>query len=271
MADTRRSLSALQTLLADNTSGDISAQDARDVLVSVDGENAVQTAAYASEPATALKTGDLFLPSNGVWMERYSGSAWIPWGPIYPMTKPVSGDFAWVNQGGATVNQTYGPIYLECADNGGSYSTCIRKKAAPSTPYTITAAFKPVLDIAVSGFGFFGIGWRQASDGKLVRVGVENYTASNTALFLIQKFTDATSFSANYVSANSSTSFRDLIWLRIADDGSNRKVSVSADGQNWMQIHSVGRTDFMTADEVMFWVDPYSMGTGMSLLSWKEA
>ena len=37
MADTIRTLSALQTLLADNTAGDISAQDARDVLVSVYG------------------------------------------------------------------------------------------------------------------------------------------------------------------------------------------------------------------------------------------
>lgn len=35
MADTVRSLSALQTLLADNTSGDISPQDLRDFLVSV--------------------------------------------------------------------------------------------------------------------------------------------------------------------------------------------------------------------------------------------
>lgn len=35
MVDTVRTLSALQTLLADNTSGDISAQDVRDMLVSV--------------------------------------------------------------------------------------------------------------------------------------------------------------------------------------------------------------------------------------------
>lgn len=43
MADTARTLSALQTLLADNSSGDISAQDVRDFLVSV----------YASVPSWA--------------------------------------------------------------------------------------------------------------------------------------------------------------------------------------------------------------------------
>ena len=35
MADTKRTLAALQTILADNTDGDISPQDIRDLLVSV--------------------------------------------------------------------------------------------------------------------------------------------------------------------------------------------------------------------------------------------
>ena len=37
MTDTARSLTALQTLLADNSAGDISAQDLRDMLVSILG------------------------------------------------------------------------------------------------------------------------------------------------------------------------------------------------------------------------------------------
>ncbi len=43
MADTKRLLSALQTLLADNTDGLISAQDLRDLLVSVMGSQVVHT------------------------------------------------------------------------------------------------------------------------------------------------------------------------------------------------------------------------------------
>lgn len=41
MADTKRTLAALTALLADNTAGDISAQDMRDLLVSVYGSRMV--------------------------------------------------------------------------------------------------------------------------------------------------------------------------------------------------------------------------------------
>lgn len=41
MADTKRTLAALTALLADNTAGDISAQDLRDLLVSVYGSRMV--------------------------------------------------------------------------------------------------------------------------------------------------------------------------------------------------------------------------------------
>ena len=106
MPDTRREKSALQTLHADNTAGDISAQDNRDGWETCHPSTVVQTAAMASEPASGMVTGDLFLPSNGFYLERYSGSAWVPWGPIWPMTKPVDGDYAWINQGSATVTTT---------------------------------------------------------------------------------------------------------------------------------------------------------------------
>jgi len=51
MADTKRLLSALQTLLADNTDGLISAQDLRDMLVSVMGSQVVHTVTANTGPA----------------------------------------------------------------------------------------------------------------------------------------------------------------------------------------------------------------------------
>src|ERR1051325_12244402 len=98
MADTRRSQSSLATLFGDNTSGDISAQDGRDLIISAHPEEVIQSGAYASEPASNQLTGDLYWPSDSFYAERYSGSAWAPWGLIFPLTKPVSGDFSWVNQ-----------------------------------------------------------------------------------------------------------------------------------------------------------------------------
>jgi len=62
--------------------------------------------------------------------------------------------------------------------------------------------------------------------------------------------------------------------MRIADNNTNRICSVSADGQNWIEVHSVGRTDFLTADQVGFMIRPTNsatpnIGTGVSVLSWK--
>lgn len=60
MADTIRTLSALQTLLANNTAGDISAQDVRDFLVSAFGTWSSYTPAWTSTgTAPAIGGGSL--------------------------------------------------------------------------------------------------------------------------------------------------------------------------------------------------------------------
>ena len=50
MADTRRVLSALLTLFADNTAGDISPQDMRDLVVSVVNNRAIRTVTEGFTP-----------------------------------------------------------------------------------------------------------------------------------------------------------------------------------------------------------------------------
>lgn len=272
MPDTRRSLSSLQTLLADNTTGDISAQDGRDVLVSNHPENVVQTAAFASEPASGQLTGDLFLPSDGFFLERYSGSAWAPWGPIFPFTKPVSGDFTWVNQGSASVVTTNGGVTL-LGTSDASNSIRIRKKSAPSTPYTITAVILP--SIPPANYASCGLLFRQSSDGKLcifsLAAGGASGGVAGSLGISSTKFTNETTYSAHYVNPGLSAGVSPL-HLRIADNGTNRICSLSGDGINWATVHSVGRTDFLTADEVGFFCDSNNGGTpAMTLLSWKEA
>jgi hypothetical protein len=51
------------------------------------GGSATTTGAAGSEPGSPA-SGDLYLPNNGFVLERYSGSAWGPWGPLYPLTAP---------------------------------------------------------------------------------------------------------------------------------------------------------------------------------------
>ncbi len=230
----------------------------------VDADAIILTDAYTSRPAAAYE-GRLFLPNNGVYVERDTGAAWAPWGPLFPMTVPVDANYAWINQGGASVVTSQGGIYLS-APASATVNIRLRKKTAPATPYVITACM--LLNLTGVSNQSCGLGFRQSSDGKLVLFGID---LSATAISLaVYKFTSATAFSATYVSRG--------VWgcgtlfIRIADNGSNRICSTSTDGQNFKVIHTVGRTDFMTADEVGFWANDQSniIDAGVTLLSWKE-
>lgn len=271
MAGTRRDLSALDTLFADNSAGDISAQDGRDAIYSSHPERACQSDTFANEPSSGRLAGDLFLPNDSVYAERWSGSAWLAWGPVFPLTKPVSGDFAWVNQGSASVTTTQGGVHLSAPTNGGAHNYRIRKKAAPATPYTITACFLPLVAVnATASYGMMGPCFRQSSDGKLA-VFEFMWTSDTNAELHVRNMTDASNLSTNPLSVKHMGNSPVPLWMRIADDGTDRKCSLSPDGRNWLEVHSVGRTSFLTADEVGFCVNPYSLPTSMTLLSWKEA
>jgi hypothetical protein len=230
-----------------------------------DPADIVLTDAYASRPAAATE-GRLFLPNNGVYVERDTGAAWAPWGPLYPFTVPVDGDFSWINQGTASVDTTNGGIYLLAPANSGTQLR-IRIKSAPATPYTITAAFLPAM--IATGPQRVGLCWRQSSDGKLVMA----YLLGNANLqtYQIDKFNSPTAGNSTYVTR--ATPQTGVTFLRIADNGTNRITSYSVDGQHWIQLHSIGRTDFMTADQVGFFASDEGniQAAAMTLLSWKQA
>jgi len=228
----------------------------------LDEGDSTTTDTEANKPA-AGNNGNLFLPSNGFYVWRDTGAAWSAWGPLFPFTAPVLGDFAWVNQDAATAVATNGGIYLQ-SDTDSSTEFRVLKKAAPATPYTITAAIIP--NMTDVNYNSCGLCWRQSSDGKMV---VAHCVISKH--IYVDKETDAENAGANY--ADIIPYFAGgIIWLRIADNGTNRIVSFSLNGVNFIQIHSVGRTDFMTADEVGFCVNSQNAtyAAGMTLLSWKE-
>ena len=167
MPETRREKSALQTLYADNTTKDISEQDLRDGIETVHQEEAVATGDWSSRPSSGNITGDIYLPNDGCVMSRAAGaSTWANFGPITQLTAPVDGDYAWINQGSSTVTDSGGGIYLYTPAASGN-SLRIRKKSAPSTPYTITAGFMPNIIMGTAAGGGFGLCFRQSSDGKL--------------------------------------------------------------------------------------------------------
>lgn len=227
------------------------------------------TAAYGSRAAAAV-AGKLYLPSDGYYLERDTGAAYASWGPIFPLTPPVDGDFAWVNQGTGSVTTTYGGVYLYSPTGRTGDQNCIRKKAAPTVPYTITAMVSGHMSVAAN-FSSFGLCFRQSSDGKLHTFSIahEDATLDHFTTNSI-KWTNETSFSAAYVGYP--FTLPSYIWLRIADDNTNRVCSYSFNGRNFITVHSVGRTDFLTADEVGFFVNTQNTANevGMQVYSWVQ-
>ncbi len=236
------------------------------------GGDSTYTDTYANIPA-ASNDGDLFFPSNGIAVYRDTGALWNPWGPLYPMGNIPTTGWSWVNQGGATVDTTYGGIYLAApAADGTNFRLYVRN--APSVPYTITALVH--LRMAFTGAADFieaGLCFRQSADGKFATFGLQHAAVGTVWHFITSKFTDPTTFSANYARDWQSRFSSHPIWLRIADDNTNRVCSWSPDGQHWIQVQSVGRTDFLTADQVGIYVNAEHASLSMSMMvySWKEA
>jgi len=225
----------------------------------------VFTSAYGSRPSPT-NAGNLFFPSDGFYVERDTGAAWAPWGPLFPFTAPDDSAFSWVNQGSATKSTTNGGIHISAPSNGSAQSARLRAKTLPSAPYTLTVALLPLLHYAQFSIVLFGL--RNSSDDKMVLFQIEN--DSGTLTFQYTKWTNVTTPAGAYISITNATPMPDLPILRLQDDNTNRILSWSADGQNFMPIHSVGRTDHTTPDQAVIGVNPFSQVTGVTLLSWKE-
>lgn len=227
-----------------------------------------------SRPAAGVP-GRLYIPTDGMTIQRDNGTDWDIYGPIHKFVPPpsVSG-FTWVNQGGATAADQGGIIRM-VAPQIGSENARILKMAAPGTPYTITACIKFVSTISTSTMRW-GLCWRESGSGKLVTV---NYAAFDffgecTHYMVITKWDNETTTNSDYYAKLQWTN-TDCQWLRITDNGTNRICSLSSDGVNFFQIHSVGRTDFITADEIGFFIDPIRSSDifynpEMHVLSWEQ-
>jgi len=221
---------------------------------------------YASLPATCTK-GDMYYTSDSIY--TFVATATNTWTPFFrgrQVTIPVDSGFSWVNQGGATLTTTYGNFLLY-GPASASDSLRLRVKTAPATPYTIEAGF--LVAPAKTNFWAGGVAWRASGSGSLVLASVGSGAYANLDS---TKWTNATTYSSAYTLAPDPSPGDAEVWVRIADDGVNRTISWSQDSVNWIQVHSVGRTDFITADQVGFFVNNNNSNPiYMNLFHWKQS
>jgi len=221
---------------------------------------------YANLPATCI-TGDRYSTSDsGYSFVATATNTWQAYYKGFPVTIPVNGDFAWINQGSATVTSTTGNVILY-APASGSNSCRIRKKSSPATPYTIEIGFEVFM--GSGNFAEAGLLFRESASGKQQNF----YTIQFGQTMGASKWDNATTFNSGYsLSPAPAGSVGQILWMRISDNGVNRICSWSPDKTNWTDVHTVGRTDFLTADEVGFYANmSNSVAVYMNVFHWKQS
>lgn len=230
------------------------------------------TSAHASRAAPS-NDGNLHFPSDGYSVARDTGSAYVPWGPLFPLTAPPTTGWTWINQEApTTITAAKDALLLQSTASGNASVEAVNAyvRALPAAPYTITFAIDIPYILSVN-YGFVGVCWRQSADGKLIKVrfGFNSFFSSTLLYRSITKYTNPTTGAAHYSEeANVGGVPR---FIRLRDDGTNRIVEFSNNGQVWQQYHSVLRTDFLTADQVGIAINRMgSVDPKLLLLSYKE-
>lgn len=219
--------------------------------------------AIASLPA-ATKDGREYQTTDSPYRFKDTGSAQIPFLGLRQVTLPPAAGWSWINQGGATISSSNGGVLL-IAPPAAPPNLRGRIMAAPSTPWAVEAAFSA--SIIAAGDGLAGLLFRENPTGLL------HTFAWNGIKVAISKYNNAASFNSDYTTQDVWLSLPyGLIWLRIEDNGTNRLCRVSADGYTWSSIHVVSRTDFMTANQIGYFIQAPSNSAGtqtqMNLLHW---
>jgi len=195
---------------------------------------------YATLPAS-LKAANLYIGTdNQSYLLRDNGSAWDAWAGLEKVTLPVSGDYTGIDS--PTLSSTNGGMSVTGATTG-SLQARLAVKTLSAAPYTLTAMFRTISSPESTG----GLVLRASGAGTFIII----YPSANGLTY--QKWTNTTTASANYLN-DVAIKLHNPYWVQIQDDNTNRIVRVSSDGMNWMQIHSVGRTDFLTPNQMGFGV-----------------
>ena len=233
---------------------------------------------FANKPAAGTP-GRIFLPTDGLFLERDNGSTWDKFGPIWPMTPPVAADFGtWVNQVSATVVDNKGAVFMDSGPATSGEGLHCYVKAYPIAAFTVDIVFMFNALGYTSCYGVCGLCIRDSVGGKIAAFGVGG---SSSALETKGAYyNSATSASGDITGWPSNRHCYDspLIFVRYYDDlTTNRVISFSHDGITWTQMVSRARTDFFTPNQIGIYVNSlagyqssYPVDTGMTVLSWRQ-
>lgn len=202
-------------------------------------------------------------------------------GPLNSMTDDsgtdlTSSDFAWINQGSATITDlgTSAGLLLKPPVGTGS-NLRIFKKSAPSTPYTVYGAFSINLTIG-SSVSHGGLCFRESGTGKvkLFALSSEDIAGVDTPSQMgVGNYNSPTSFNSWDREADIGWNPH-LTWLEMTDNGTNLIFRFSSNGLEFQEFHSETRGTFFTTapDEIGIYmnVNDASIAQALLLNHWSE-
>lgn len=172
----------------------------------------------------------------------------------------------WLNQGSATVADSAVGISITTPSSSGP-NLIGRYKAAPATPYTVTALVSSTRN--TSTYAGIGIGWYDGS----AKLHTLSYATNNggTPNLAVNRWNSVTSWNSNdFTSQNNA--FSQPLWLQIKDDGTNISFAFSNDGANFLQLYSVARSSGWLGaggySNIVFFGNPQGSYSYATLMSW---
>jgi len=209
-------------------------------------------------PAAGV-AGRLYFLTDGILQWFDDGSAWHSYYGSIPCVQPPDiSTFTQILAGGRTLAQAAdqkGGLVIQMTNGTTADDYRLLVQSTPATPYTITAFILPTLQ--ANNYSCMGLCWRQSSTGNMQVFGIvddngptfywrnesANNSGSSPTYTTGTDIITVTSQSAYFTQAGNG------IWLRISDDGTNRSVSYSVDGLNFIQLGSQARTTTITPDQ----------------------
>jgi hypothetical protein len=205
----------------------------------------------------------------------------LPWEANYS-TPPGTSSWTGYNMGSGSNLGTFtasgNGLFLRDSVQSGTWGDHARvqyitlSSQSISAPWTLVARVVPFL----TGYNNqnCGVAFLDTTTNKFA--GFE-WSQQSTGSWAIDKWTDGNTKSGNYIGTAQYQG--GWAWVKLIDDNTNRKVYGSMDGSNWILLHSVSRTDFITngANAVCFWVNANNSNganvydAGILIMSWNLA
>lgn len=223
------------------------------------------------------KKGNRISPSDDAVTWLSDGTNWNSFGPAYPMTAPVSGNFSWTNQGTATATVRNGSIFLNAPATSGDNIRLYEMAVPGSTPYSVVVGVQPLVFMNFHGAGLYVRD--NGGTSKIITLGAGQTSGSFN--LILNKWNSVTSFNGTIFPSTSyaGTWANGLWWLKVRNDGTNLVWYAGVNPFDLIEVATGSITGFLAnASFWGLWVDAnqasidnnHPLGAGLTLLSWTQ-